>query len=203
MNRPNPNGEPQPPSRPDPVRVLRGRKASRGPACRAPARGRGGREARRDAPGEGQGNGDRTAPAAGGQRKHGHFFDRFARTVTRWTGSPIAFGLALAAIVVWCVTGPVFGYSETWQLVVNTGTTIITFLMVFLIQQSQNKDSQAVHLKLDELLLALRGADDSLVDAEDLDEDELRRLASHYEQMSRHVQGRLARLGGEPERGAD
>nr|WP_249279123.1 low affinity iron permease family protein [Bordetella genomosp. 5] len=130
-------------------------------------------------------------------------FDRFARTVTRWTGSSVAFGLALAAIVIWCVTGPLFGFSETWQLVVNTGTTIITFLMVFLIQQSQNKDSQAVHLKLDELLLALRGADDRLVDAEDLDEDELRHLAEHYTRLARHVQGRISRIDEPGDRPGD
>ena len=107
-----------------------------------------------------------------------HFFDRFASQVTRWAGSPVAFGIALIAVVVWAISGPAFGFSETWQLVINTGTTIITFLMVFLIQQSQNKDSEALHLKLDELLIAVKGADEQLVDAERLDEDKLLALAS-------------------------
>jgi len=106
------------------------------------------------------------------------FFDHFAAHVTHWAGSPIAFGMALCAVLLWAITGPVFGYSETWQLVVNTGTTIVTFLMVFLIQQNQNKDSRALHLKLDDLLLAMKGADEQLVDAEQLDEDKLLALAA-------------------------
>lgn len=118
------------------------------------------------------------------QQGNGHgnpvsrFFDHFAARVTKWAGSPVAFGLALIAVVVWGLSGPAFDYSETWQLVINTGTTIITFLMVFVIQQSQNKDSEALHLKLDELLIALEGADERLVDAERLDEDKLLALAA-------------------------
>lgn len=106
------------------------------------------------------------------------FFDHFAAQVTKWAGSPLAFGVALIAVIIWGISGPAFGYSATWQLVINTGTTIITFLMVFLIQQSQNKDSEALHLKLDELLLAVDGADEGLVDAERLDEDKLLALAA-------------------------
>lgn len=106
------------------------------------------------------------------------FFDHFAAQVNKWAGSPIAFGSALIAVLIWAACGPAFGYSETWQLVINTGTTIVTFLMVFLIQQSQNKDGQALHLKLDELLIALKGADEGLVDAEQLDEDKLLALAA-------------------------
>ncbi|WP_082578785.1 low affinity iron permease family protein [Achromobacter sp. Root565] len=106
------------------------------------------------------------------------FFDHFAAQVTKWAGSPLAFGIALIAVVVWGISGPAFGYSATWQLVINTGTTIITFLMVFLIQQSQNKDSEALHLKLDELLIAVDGADEGLVDAERLDEEKLLALAA-------------------------
>nr|WP_313622818.1 low affinity iron permease family protein [Achromobacter sp.] len=106
------------------------------------------------------------------------FFDHFAAQVTKWAGSPVAFGIALIAVIIWGLSGPAFGYSETWQLVINTGTTIITFLMVFLIQQSQNKDSEALHLKLDELLIAVEGADEGLVDAERLDEDKLLALAA-------------------------
>ncbi|AHV92911.1 low affinity iron permease family protein [Bordetella holmesii] len=124
-------------------------------------------------------------------------FDRFARFATRWAGSSLAFVTAFALVLGWAVSGPVFGYSQTWQLVINTGTTIVTFLMVFLIQQSQNKDSQAVHLKLDELLLALKGANDGLVDAENLDEAQLRKLAEHYAAVAKTLQGHLHRLDGD------
>jgi len=92
----------------------------------------------------------------------------------------VAFGLAALVIAAWAITGPVFGYSETWQLIVNTGTTIVTFLMVFLIQQSQNKDSRALHLKLDELISAMKGANDELVDIEDLSEEQLKKIAEFY-----------------------
>ncbi|OZI74503.1 low affinity iron permease family protein [Bordetella genomosp. 12] len=135
-----------------------------------------------------------TPSASRGPSRVASAFDHFARFATRWAGSSLAFATALALVLGWAVSGPVFGYSQTWQLVINTGTTIITFLMVFLIQQSQNKDSQAVHLKLDELLLALKGADDGLVDAEDLDEAQLRELADHYAAVAKHLQGRLSRL---------
>jgi low affinity Fe/Cu permease len=112
-------------------------------------------------------------------------FDRLASTVTRWTGSAMAFGIAFVVILVWAILGPLYHYSETWQLVVNTGTTIITFLMVFLIQQSQNKDSHAVHLKLDELLRALEGASNRLMAIEDLDEEQLHRLSVHYQALAK------------------
>src|SRR3546814_6236569 len=97
-----------------------------------------------------------------------HLFDHFASAVARATGSPIAFGCAVLIIVLWAAAGPWSGFSEVWQLVVNTGTTIITFLMVFLIQQNQNKDSRALHVKLDELLMSLKGASDKLVDIEEI-----------------------------------
>ncbi|HEY9273763.1 low affinity iron permease family protein [Achromobacter sp.] len=116
--------------------------------------------------------------SAGRANPISRFFDHFAAHVTRWAGSPIAFGLALITVIIWGASGPAFAYSEVWQLVINTGTTIVTFLMVFLIQQSQNKDSEALHLKLDELLIALEGADERLVDAERLDEDKLLALAA-------------------------
>ncbi|MEB6662102.1 hypothetical protein A9G00_03310 [Achromobacter xylosoxidans] len=121
------------------------------------------------------------------------FFDHFAAHVTRGAGSPVAFGLALIAVVVWGLSGPAFDYSETWQLVINTGTTIVTFLMVFVIQQSQNKDSEAVHLKLDELLIALQGADERLVDAERLDEDKLLALAAACTARARTQRRKRAR----------
>jgi low affinity Fe/Cu permease len=104
--------------------------------------------------------------------------------VTRWTGSTKAFLLASLIIVVWGVSGPVFNYSDTWQLVINTGTTIVTFLMVFLIQRSQNKDSLAIHLKLNELVAALNGASNRLIDCEDLSEEELRVLRKHYGRLA-------------------
>ncbi|WP_250454962.1 low affinity iron permease family protein [Caballeronia sp. ATUFL_M2_KS44] len=107
-------------------------------------------------------------------------FDSFASLVTRWAGSPFAFGLAVTSIVLWVATGPIFHYSDGWQLVINTGTTIITFLMVFLIQQSQNKDSVALHLKLNELLATHRTASNQLIGIEDASEEELRRLAAAY-----------------------
>ncbi|WKZ86476.1 low affinity iron permease family protein [Ralstonia pickettii] len=107
-------------------------------------------------------------------------FDAFASAVTRWAGSPYAFGGAVLAILLWTVTGPLFDYSDRWQLVINTGTTIVTFLMVFVIQQSQNKDSIALHLKLNELLASHRSADNRLIGIEEATEDDLRRLAAAY-----------------------
>ncbi len=98
--------------------------------------------------------------------------ERFARLVTNWAGSSSAFGIAVLIILVWAVTGPIYDFSNTWQLVINTGTTIVTFLMVFLIQRSQNKDSHAVHLKLNELLAAKKGASNRLISVEDLSEQE-------------------------------
>ena len=103
--------------------------------------------------------------------------------MTEWTGGSWAFGVALAAIVVWGVTGPLFGFSDTWQLVINTGTTIITFLMVFLIQRSQNKDSRAIHLKLNEIVAALQGASNRLINVEDLTEAEIRLLHGHDQRL--------------------
>lgn len=137
----------------------------------------------------------RASPVQGGGRGNpvSRFFDHFAAHVTRGAGSPVAFGLALIAVVVWGLSGPAFDYSETWQLVINTGTTIVTFLMVFVIQQSQNKDSEAVHLKLDELLIALQGADERLVDAERLDEDKLLALAAACTARARTQRRKRAR----------
>lgn len=110
-------------------------------------------------------------------------FDKFASWMTRRTGSPVAFTLAVAAVIVWAMSGPSFGFSETWQLIINTGTTIVTFMMVFLIQQSQNKDSAAVHLKLNELLASHRRASNSLISIEDLDEAELQELRNFYRRL--------------------
>ena len=102
------------------------------------------------------------------------WFARIAGAVARWTGSSWGFGLAVAVVVVWAVTGPLFGFSDTWQLVINMGTTIVTFLMVFLIQNTQNRDTKALHLKLDELLRAQAGARErEFMDLEDRNEQEL------------------------------
>ena len=114
----------------------------------------------------------------------GQFFERFSTRVTQWTGSSTAFALACGVIVTWVVTGPLFGFSDTWQLVINTGTTIVTFLMVFLIQRSQNKDSLALQLKLNELVAAVQGASNRLIDVEDLSEHELELLHAHYRTLA-------------------
>jgi low affinity Fe/Cu permease len=111
-------------------------------------------------------------------------FERFSAKVTKATGSPIAFLLAFLVIIGWAVLGPVFGYSDTWQLVINTGTTIITFLMVFVIQQSQNKDTIAMQIKLNELIAATATASNRLIDVEDLTADELETLKKFYIKLS-------------------
>ncbi|MEO8542001.1 MAG: low affinity iron permease family protein [Betaproteobacteria bacterium] len=111
-------------------------------------------------------------------------FDHFASRVTRSAGSPLAFCAALLLVLVWAALGPLFSYSENWQLVINTGTTIITFLMVFLIQQSQNKDSVALHLKLNELLAANRKASNRMIGIEGLDEQDLRDVATFYTKLA-------------------
>jgi low affinity Fe/Cu permease len=105
--------------------------------------------------------------------------------VTEWAGSSVAFGIAAAVVLVWLVTGPLFHFSDTWQLVINTGTTIVTFLMVFLIQRAQNKDSRAMQLKLNEVVAALEGASNRLINVEDLSEDEIRVLARHYSEIAK------------------
>ena len=121
-------------------------------------------------------------------KRHGMSIDdrleAFSRTITQWTGSTAAFGWAMAVILIWVITGPVFGYSNTWQLVINTGTTIVTFLMVFLIQRAQNKDSLAIHLKLNEIVAALSGASNRLVDVESLSESELAQLHRFYSELA-------------------
>jgi len=108
---------------------------------------------------------------------------RVAEKAVEWTGSTFAFTVASLTIVVWAVTGPMFGYSDTWQLVINTGTTIVTFLMVFLLQRAQNKDSQAIHLKLNELVAATTGSSNRLIDAECLTEKEMELLRTHYKRL--------------------
>ncbi|SDD22369.1 Low affinity Fe/Cu permease [Mucilaginibacter pineti] len=116
--------------------------------------------------------------------KKKNLFERFANWATAATGSSAAFIIAISVILVWGITGPVFKYSDTWQLIINTGTTIVTFLMVFLIQKSQNKDSKAIHLKLNELLASHQGASNRMVDIEDLTEKELDLFHKFYVQLS-------------------
>lgn len=110
--------------------------------------------------------------------------ERLALNATLWTGSSQALALAVGVVLIWAVTGPFFGYSETWQLVINTGTTIVTFLMVFLIQRSQNKESLALQLKLNEIVAAIQGASNRLINVEDLSEKEIEILHNHYAHLS-------------------
>lgn len=110
--------------------------------------------------------------------------ERFSQQATSWTGSSMAFIVALSIIIIWAVTGPIFKFSDTWQLVINTGTTIVTFLMVFLIQRTQNKDALAIHLKLNEIVAALEGSSNRLIDVEDLTEEEIAVLHKHYQKLA-------------------
>jgi low affinity Fe/Cu permease len=112
------------------------------------------------------------------------FFARFAKQTARWSGRPSTFALAAAVIVVWAVTGPLFAFSDTWQLVINTGTTIVTFLMVFLIQNTQNRDTEALQIKLDELIRVTGAASNKLLDLEELEEVELDKIRKTYEDMA-------------------
>ena len=114
----------------------------------------------------------------------GNVLERFAAAATRWTGTTFAFLAAVLVIVAWVVTGPIFHFSDTWQLVINTGTTIVTFLMVFLIQRAQNKDSLAVQIKLNELIAAVEGASNRLIAAEDLGEADLKALEEHFQKLA-------------------
>jgi Predicted small integral membrane protein len=111
-------------------------------------------------------------------------FEKVSNKATRATGSPIAFISALLIVIIWAVTGPIFNYSDTWQLVINTGTTIITFLMVFIIQQSQNKDTVAMQIKLNELIACHEKASNRLIDVEDLTDDELQVIRKFYEKLA-------------------
>lgn len=116
------------------------------------------------------------------------FFSKFARGTERLSGRPATFVLAVALIVVWAVTGPLFRFSDTWQLVINTGTTIITFLMVFVIQNAQSRDTQAIHLKLDELIRATHAARNGLIDLEERSEEDLAAVKTHFEQLAKSAE---------------
>ena len=126
--------------------------------------------------------------------KQANFFEKFSSKVSHATGSPGAFFLAMITIIIWGVTGPIFNYSDTWQLVINTGTTIITFLMVFVIQKSQNKDSKSVQLKLNELIAANKLASNRLIVVEDLTEDELDTLHKYYCKLADETKKRLSMI---------
>jgi len=119
------------------------------------------------------------------------WFTRFAKWTARMTGRPAAFVVAVAVILGWAFTGPLFGFSDTWQLVINTGTTIVTFLMVFLIQNTQNRDSEAIQVKLDELIRAIQGAHNALLDLEELEEKELDRIRANYGRLAERVRADL------------
>jgi low affinity Fe/Cu permease len=118
-------------------------------------------------------------------------FERFARKASALAGKPIAFFTALAIVLVWLLTGPIFGFSDTWQLIINTGTTIITFLMVFLLQHSQNRDTLALQVKLADLIIAVKGADNKLATAEDMPERELAELHAGYKRKAQQTLERL------------
>jgi low affinity Fe/Cu permease len=121
------------------------------------------------------------------------WYSRLAKGASHFCGRPRTFVLAVSVITVWLVTGPVFGYSDTWQLVINTGTTIITFLMVFLIQNTQNRDTEAIQVKLDELIRATQGAHNALLDLEELEEESLHAFRQRYEALARVARSELGR----------
>ena len=129
------------------------------------------------------------------QRKHGAMarfrFSDFARRLAVWTGRPVAFLAACGAVVLWAASGPFFGFSDTWQLVINTSTTIITFLMVFLIQNTQNRDTEAMQIKLDELIRATQGAHNALLNLEHLEDEELEGYLRHYARLAEAARKKL------------
>jgi low affinity Fe/Cu permease len=118
-------------------------------------------------------------------------FGRLARLTAHAMGQPVAFGTALAIIILWAISGPIFGFSDTWQLIINTGTTIITFLMVFIIQNTQNRDAEAMHIKLDELIRAMDQAQNALLNLEELEEEDLDRIRADYLRLAEHARIKL------------
>jgi low affinity Fe/Cu permease len=127
------------------------------------------------------------------------WFTRFAKWTSHVSGSPAAFALAIGIVLIWALTGPLFGYSDTWQLVINTGTTIVTFLMVFLIQNTQNRDSQAIQVKLDELIRCTSGAHNALLNLEELEEKELHTICDEYKKIAERA--RVAIRNGKTDTG--
>jgi low affinity Fe/Cu permease len=126
--------------------------------------------------------------------KRSQWFDSFARGAASFCGKPVVFLLAVAIVLFWALTGPAFQYSDTWQLVINTGTTIVTFLMVFLIQNTQNRDTMAVQVKLAELIIAMKGAQNRMASAEDMSEEELDRLHKEYQAKAKSTEHALASI---------
>jgi low affinity Fe/Cu permease len=125
--------------------------------------------------------------------KNASWYSRFAKAAAHFCGRPRVFALAVGVIAIWVVTGPLFGFSDTWQLVINTGTTIITFLMVFLIQNTQNRDTQAIQVKLDELIRATQGAHNALLDLEEIEEESLDAFRQRYQALARVARAELGR----------
>ncbi|HEY8962416.1 MAG TPA: low affinity iron permease family protein [Luteolibacter sp.] len=121
------------------------------------------------------------------------WYSKFTKVASKFCGRPLVFVLAVAIILVWLISGPLFGYSDTWQLVINTATTIITFLMVFLIQSTQNRDTEALHIKLDELIRATQGAHNAMLDLEEMEEEKLDEVRERYESIAKEAR----RNGGE------
>jgi len=119
-----------------------------------------------------------------------HWFVRFSGAIAHWAGTSSAFVVAALVVMIWAVSGPLFHYSDTWQLVINTGTTIVTFLMVFLIQNTQNRDARAIHLKLDELIRAVDGVRNKMMDLERLSDEELMELRQQFDRISRQGETR-------------
>jgi len=129
--------------------------------------------------------------------KSSSFFNRFAKWTARAAGRPIAFALAIVVIIIWAATGPIFGFSDTWQLVINTGTTIVTFLMVFLLQNTQYRDSEAIQIKLDELIRAMEGAHNALLELEELGEKDLDRIRAEYRKLAEKARKDLKKGKGD------
>jgi low affinity Fe/Cu permease len=124
-------------------------------------------------------------------------FTRFAKLTSRTVGHPTAFAMATLVVLVWAITGPLFGYSDSWQLVINTGTTVVTFLMVFVIQATQNRDAEATQVKLDELIRSIEGAHTALLDLEELEEEELDAIRLRYEKLAERARTELRRGRGD------
>ena len=122
-----------------------------------------------------------------------HLFSRLAKWASRAAGRPLGFALAVLVVLAWILTGPLFGFSDTWQLVINTGTTIVTFLMVFLIQNTQNRDTQAIQVKLDELIRATQGAHNALLDLEEIEDESLDAFRQRYQALARVARTELSR----------
>ena len=125
-------------------------------------------------------------------RTQAPFFSRLAKGTSRLVGKPVTFAVVVTLVIAWALSGPMFGFSDSWQLVINTGTTIVTFLMVFLIQATQNRDAEAIQIKLDELLRAQRGAHNAMMNLEEMEEDELREVHATYQRLAEEARKRLA-----------